>query len=101
MVESILLKNRTVSLFVIPVQYSLSYTKYVMEKHEKVHNRGLRSLKNMAARELSRSLIIDLLESPNGTLYAVLIASVIVILTTGLFYIYSDNQFILEIFLLQ
>lgn len=72
-----------------------------MEKHEKVHNRGLRSLKNMAARELSRSLIIDLLESPNGTLYAVLIASVIVILTTGLFYIYSDNQFILEIFLLQ
>jgi len=31
-------------------------------------------------------LIMDLLESPNGTLYGVLIAFLIVILTTGLFF---------------
>ena len=32
----------------------------------------------------ARSLIIDLLKSPNGTFYGVLIAFFIVILTTGL-----------------
>lgn len=49
---------------------------------------------NMAA----RSLIMDLLESPNGTLYGVLIAFFIVILTTGLCFTYfidSDKRFIL------
>ena len=46
---------------------------------------------NMAA----RSLIMDLLESPNGTFYGILIAFVIVILTTGLWFTFftdSDND---------
>ena len=49
------------------------------------------NVSNMAA----RSLIMDLLESPNGTLYGILIAFLIVILTTGLcfaFFIDSDND---------
>ena len=32
-----------------------------------------------------RSLVIDLFESPNGTVYGILIATFIVILTTGLY----------------
>ena len=38
------------------------------------------NVSNMAA----RSLIMDLLETPNGTLYGILIAFLIIILTTGL-----------------
>ena len=47
----------------------------------------------------ARSLIIDLLESPNGTLYGVLIAFFIVILTTGLyfyFFIDLDKRLVLK-----
>jgi len=49
-------------------------------------------------------LIMDLLESPNGTLYGVLIAFLIVILTTGLFFAFfpwHGQIFILEKYLIS
>ena len=68
-------------------QTSASYSKTLLEGCMIAGS----NVSNMAA----RSLIMDLLESPNGTLYGILIAFLIVILTTGLyfaFFIDSDND---------
>lgn len=63
--------------------FRVSYTEYLADKLFVGSNYPF----NMAANV--RSLIIDLFESPDGTVHAILIATVIVVLTTGLCFKYS------------
>ena len=66
----------------LPSRLRVSYTEYLVDKLFVGSNSF-----NMAANV--RSLIIDLFESPDGTVYAILIATFIVVLTTGLYSKYS------------